>query len=147
MRALCHDYEFVYTCIVWGSGTKLAGDIALNIHVNMNERIINLSPSHSTFWFYMQTVRWLRKRMPPGPAPLPLFGNLLRIKGDVHRHLAELSREFGPLMTVFFDVRPVLILSSPAAVQEALFKKGAVYSSRPDALVCSKLVVPPLLYS
>uniref|UniRef100_A0A0D9XIU2 Uncharacterized protein n=1 Tax=Leersia perrieri TaxID=77586 RepID=A0A0D9XIU2_9ORYZ len=77
------------------------------------------------------------RRLPPGPRPLPLIGNLLDIAGDLpHRSLAHLARRHGPLMTLRLGTAGVTIVaSSPATAREVLQTHNGSLTGRspPDA--------------
>uniref|UniRef100_A0A0D9XIT8 Uncharacterized protein n=1 Tax=Leersia perrieri TaxID=77586 RepID=A0A0D9XIT8_9ORYZ len=76
------------------------------------------------------------RRLPPGPRPLPLIGNLLDIAGDLpHRSLARLARRHGPLMTVRLGTVVAVVASSPATAREILQTHNGSITGRvpPDA--------------
>uniref|UniRef100_A0A8C5QDL6 Cytochrome P450 n=1 Tax=Leptobrachium leishanense TaxID=445787 RepID=A0A8C5QDL6_9ANUR len=76
--------------------------------------------------------RMYRKRnLPPGPSPMPLIGNLLHIKrGEMVKSLMEVGSRFGPVYTVYFGPRPVVVISGYQAVKEALIDQGEEFSGR-----------------
>ncbi|XP_060114378.1 cytochrome P450 2G1-like [Heteronotia binoei] len=70
-------------------------------------------------------------RMPPGPTPLPLIGNFLQLKAaETCKSLIKLSEKYGPVFTVYFGSRPVVILCGHEAVKEALVDKAEEFSGR-----------------
>ncbi|XP_067329556.1 cytochrome P450 2G1-like [Anolis sagrei] len=70
-------------------------------------------------------------RLPPGPTPLPLIGNLLQIKpAETLKSLLKLREKYGPVFTVYFGTRPVLVLCGHQAVKEALIDKAEEFSGR-----------------
>ncbi|XP_078517168.1 cytochrome P450 2G1-like [Lissotriton helveticus] len=69
--------------------------------------------------------------LPPGPTPLPFLGNLLQLKGsDLYTSLLELRKKYGPVYTVYFGPRPVVILCGFEAVKEALIDQGGDFEGR-----------------
>uniref|UniRef100_A0A0E0M6T3 Cytochrome P450 n=1 Tax=Oryza punctata TaxID=4537 RepID=A0A0E0M6T3_ORYPU len=76
------------------------------------------------------------RRLPPGPTPLPLIGNLLDIASDLpHRSLARLAGRHGPLMTVRLGTVVAIVASSPSTAREILQTHNGSLTGRvpPDA--------------
>ncbi|XP_043851492.1 cytochrome P450 2F2-like [Dromiciops gliroides] len=72
-----------------------------------------------------------RGKLPPGPTPLPLIGNLLQLgSSKLDQRLMELSRRYGPVFTVHLGRRPAVVLSGTAALREALLLHGDAFSGR-----------------
>ncbi|XP_069489450.1 cytochrome P450 2A13-like isoform X2 [Ambystoma mexicanum] len=72
-----------------------------------------------------------RSRLPPGPFPLPLIGNLHQINtGDMVNSLKALSRKYGPVFTLHLGMRRVVMLWGYDAVKEALVDQGEEFSGR-----------------
>ncbi|XP_029780056.1 cytochrome P450 2S1 isoform X2 [Suricata suricatta] len=70
--------------------------------------------------------------LPPGPAPLPLLGNLLQLRpGALYLGLLRLSKKYGPVFTVYLGPwRRVVVLVGHKAVQEALGGQAEEFSGR-----------------
>ncbi|XP_048646817.1 cytochrome P450 2S1 [Marmota marmota marmota] len=77
---------------------------------------------------------WNRARghLPPGPAPLPLLGNLLQLRpGALYSGFLQLSEKYGPVFTVHLGPwRRVVVLVGHEAVQEALGGQAEEFSGR-----------------
>ncbi|RCV18895.1 hypothetical protein SETIT_3G339800v2 [Setaria italica] len=58
-------------------------------------------------------------RLPPGPRPLPIIGNALDLRGNLHHALARLARTHGPVMRLQLGPVPAVALSSRDAAREA----------------------------
>lgn len=86
---------------------------------------------------YIFTKHFLNKirNLPPSPFPtLPILGHLYLFKKPLHRTLSDISARFGPVLLLHFGSRPVLLVSSPSAVEECFTKNDVVFAA---ALVSS----------
>lgn len=79
--------------------------------------------------------RGISHKLPPGPCPYPIIGNLFQIDGIIHGSLAKLSRTYGPLMSLKLGKKVVIVVSSPEVAKELLQRHDLQVSSRgvPDA--------------
>ncbi|XP_059661689.1 geraniol 8-hydroxylase-like [Cornus florida] len=75
-------------------------------------------------------------RLPPGPTPLPIIGNLLKLGNEPHKSLAVLAKTHGPIMTLRLGQITTVVISSSAMAREILQKQDLLFSNRsiPDAL-------------
>uniref|UniRef100_A0A8D2IAV8 unspecific monooxygenase n=1 Tax=Urocitellus parryii TaxID=9999 RepID=A0A8D2IAV8_UROPR len=72
-----------------------------------------------------------RGKLPPGPMPLPILGNILQIDTkNISKSLTDLSKAYGPVFTVYLGLRPTVVLHGYEAVKEALIDHGEVFSGR-----------------
>lgn len=97
-------------------------------------------------WFFYYVVsflslyfltQWLiqNKGLPPSPSiSLPIIGHLHLLKKPLHRTLAKLSKQHGPVLFFHFGSRPVLVVSSPAVAEECFTKNDVVFANRPRLL-------------
>ncbi|NXC31943.1 CP2C8 protein, partial [Campylorhamphus procurvoides] len=70
-------------------------------------------------------------KMPPGPTPLPILGNLLQVKpNNLAKTLQKLSEEYGPVFTVHLGSDPVVVLHGYDVVKEALVDRADEFASR-----------------
>ncbi|CAI5780740.1 cytochrome P450 2G1-like [Podarcis lilfordi] len=70
-------------------------------------------------------------KLPPGPMPLPVIGNFLQIKSsETLKSLLRLRDKYGPVFTVYFGNRPIVVLCGHEAVKEALIDKAEEFSGR-----------------
>ncbi|XP_026180005.1 cytochrome P450 2K1-like [Mastacembelus armatus] len=68
---------------------------------------------------------------PPGPKPLALLGNLLHV--DFKRldsSLFDLSKKYGPVFTVHFGLKKVLVLAGYRTVKQALINHAKEFGDR-----------------
>ncbi|KAH9929349.1 cytochrome P450 [Fomitopsis serialis] len=79
-----------------------------------------------------QLGRGRRLRLPPGPKPLPIIGNVHQVPAEYQeRAFARWSKTYGDLMYTKMFTRPILIINSLKVARELLDKRGNKYSSRP----------------
>ncbi|XP_062959286.1 cytochrome P450 2C19-like isoform X1 [Cynocephalus volans] len=72
-----------------------------------------------------------RGKLPPGPTPLPIIGNILQIDvKDISKSLSNFSKVYGPVFTVYFGMNPTVVLHGYEAVKEALIDMGEEFSGR-----------------
>ncbi|XP_068575143.1 cytochrome P450 2K1-like isoform X2 [Cebidichthys violaceus] len=72
-----------------------------------------------------------QRKEPPGPRPLPVFGNLLQLNlKSVHSTLFELSKNYGSVFTVYFGPQKVLILAGYKTVKQALVNYAVEFGER-----------------
>ncbi|XP_061086098.1 cytochrome P450 2K1-like isoform X2 [Conger conger] len=68
---------------------------------------------------------------PPGPRPLPLFGNLLHLDLKwLHVSLCELSKKYGSVFTVHLGPKKVVVLAGYRAVKQALLNYAEEFGDR-----------------
>ncbi|KAG8548600.1 hypothetical protein GDO81_000525 [Engystomops pustulosus] len=81
------------------------------------------------------------KNFPPGPKPLPIIGNILTMDmAKPHKTLLELSKTYGPVLSVQIGLSKVVVLCDFGAVKEALINQAESFSDRPVAPVIAKIL-------
>ncbi|KAL1547481.1 unspecific monooxygenase [Salvia divinorum] len=68
------------------------------------------------------------RKFPPGPPRLPILGNILQLGRNPHKSMAELAKQYGPLMSLKLGTQFVGVVSSPEMAREILQKQGLVFS-------------------
>ncbi|CAH1449146.1 unnamed protein product [Lactuca virosa] len=93
--------------------------------------LLFLGISFITFLFLLHGLGLYRARkLPPGPAGLPIIGNLLDIGPKPHESLAKLSHKYNPLMTIRLGSITSVVASTPNAAREILQHNDDACSSR-----------------
>ncbi|KAI3327605.1 cytochrome P450 [Xylariaceae sp. AK1471] len=78
---------------------------------------------------------------PPGPRTTPLIGNLHQIpRQKKHIQFERWAREFGPVYSLILGTKVMIVLNSDVAVKDLIDKRGAIYSSRPDAYIAQDIL-------
>ncbi|KAK2656918.1 hypothetical protein Ddye_009970 [Dipteronia dyeriana] len=74
--------------------------------------------------------------LPPGPCPFPVIGNILKLGNKPHQALTDLSKTYGPIMTLKLGSITTIVISSPHVAKEALQTHDHALSSRtiPDGV-------------
>ncbi|XP_073497689.1 cytochrome P450 2A4-like isoform X3 [Phyllobates terribilis] len=75
---------------------------------------------------------WSRGKLPPGPTPLPLLGNALKVGSDIANSLMKLSEKYGDVFTVYLGSRPVVVVTGYKLVREIYLDKGDEFLNRGD---------------
>eukprot|EP01018_Ginkgo_biloba_P008230 Gb_40815 [translate_table: standard] len=79
-------------------------------------------------------------KLPPGPPPLPIIGNLHMLGKLPHRKLRELSKKYGPIMFLRLGSVPTVVASSPEMAKDVLKTNDLIFASRPATCVGKNMV-------
>nr|XP_048294918.1 cytochrome P450 2C18-like [Myodes glareolus] len=81
-----------------------------------------------------------RRKLPPGPTPLPIIGNILQVDlKDISKSLKNFSKVYGPVFTLYLGRKPAVVLHGYEAVKEALIDHGEEFSGRGSIPVFDKI--------
>ncbi|KAJ8272078.1 hypothetical protein COCON_G00109370 [Conger conger] len=81
------------------------------------------------------------KNFPPGPQPIPIFGNLLQLNlGKLVRDLKKLSERYGKVYSIYLGRKPAVVLNGLQAMKEALVTQSVEFAGRPKGLMINHLL-------
>ncbi|CAI9599384.1 unnamed protein product, partial [Staurois parvus] len=79
------------------------------------------------------SLLWRRGKLPPGPTPLPILGNILQLGGgDIVAHLAKMREKYGDMFTIYLGSRPVVVVNGYNAVKEVYVDRADDFIARGD---------------
>ncbi|XP_074263214.1 cytochrome P450 76T24-like [Silene latifolia] len=71
-----------------------------------------------------------KSKRPPGPKPWPIIGNIHQLGDKPHLSVAELSKKYGPIMSLKLGTMTIIVISSPQVAKEMFLKHDLTFSSR-----------------
>ncbi|XP_057633337.1 cytochrome P450 2C42-like isoform X3 [Chionomys nivalis] len=81
------------------------------------------------FSYWKQSSK--RGKLPPGPTPLPIIGNIHQIDAKKrHQAFSKFSKIYGPVFTLYFGMKPTVVLHGYETIKEALIGHGEEFSGR-----------------
>uniref|UniRef100_A0A8C6FZS2 Uncharacterized protein n=1 Tax=Moschus moschiferus TaxID=68415 RepID=A0A8C6FZS2_MOSMO len=85
--------------------------------------------------------QWHAKgKLPPGPTPLPIVGNILQINTkNVSKSLSKLAEDYGPVFTLYFGMKPTVVVHGYEAVKQVLIDQSEEFSGRGSLPVADKI--------
>ncbi|XP_069839960.1 cytochrome P450 2K1-like [Dendropsophus ebraccatus] len=99
--------------------------------LNRVDVLLFLSACIAFFVYWMNGSKKSKAKMPPGPTPLPLIGNLNLVDlKKPHQSLMKLSEKYGEVFTVQFGPRKVVVIAGYKAVKEALITRAEDFGER-----------------
>ncbi|XP_078024362.1 cytochrome P450 2D15-like [Epinephelus lanceolatus] len=106
----------------------------------MSASVVLLLVALMLFLLFCQTHR--AKNFPPGPRPIPIFGNLLQLNLESPiADLERLAKRYGNVYSLFIGPRPVVVINGLQALKEALINKADDFSGRPQDQMVNHAVV------
>jgi len=95
----------------------------------------------ATILDYIRMLR-LRKKLPPGPFPLPLVGNHFQTPSIRPWIEWETWTEYynSPMITLWIGRHPRIILNDAWTASDLLEKKSDIFSSRPHLIVMGDVI-------
>nr|XP_008268458.1 cytochrome P450 2C18 [Oryctolagus cuniculus] len=81
-----------------------------------------------------------RRKLPPGPTPLPIIGNILQMDlKDISKSFSNFSKVYGPVFTLYIGTKPTVVLHGYEAVKEALIDLGEEFAGRGSFPVAERM--------
>jgi len=82
---------------------------------------------------YLHILVWRKlKKLPPGPTPVPLLGNLLLLKtDDVAAEFAPLFKKYGNVFSFWFGNKLAIVEADPKIEYELMVTRGDDFNARP----------------
>uniref|UniRef100_A0A914WU01 Unspecific monooxygenase n=1 Tax=Plectus sambesii TaxID=2011161 RepID=A0A914WU01_9BILA len=82
--------------------------------------------------YLVDTFYWKRRKLPPGPTPLPIIGNLIPIiaAADPVDQFLIWKKQFGPVYTVWLGPYANVFVTDYDVMHDALVKQGDAYAGR-----------------
>uniref|UniRef100_A0A0P4VXB1 Cytochrome P450 n=1 Tax=Scylla olivacea TaxID=85551 RepID=A0A0P4VXB1_SCYOL len=74
---------------------------------------------------------------PPGPTPIPFFGNLLSLRKYSecpYQGFCELKEKYGPVYSLKMGNNPTVVVNTFDTIKEVLINKANSFDARPDLL-------------
>ncbi|XP_043854298.1 cytochrome P450 2K1-like [Dromiciops gliroides] len=89
--------------------------------------------------FYLKTLLE-RYKLPPGPLPMPLIGNLNLVDlNKLYISLTELSKTYGQVFTVHMGPKKKVVLVGYDVIKDAFLSHGEEFASRPEIPIFKKI--------
>ncbi|XP_057633453.1 cytochrome P450 2C26-like isoform X5 [Chionomys nivalis] len=81
-----------------------------------------------------------RRKLPPGPTPLPIIGNILQMDlKDISKSLKNFSKVYGSVFTLYLGRKPTVVLHGYKALKEAFIDNGDEFAGRGNFPMAEKI--------
>ncbi|OCT68830.1 cytochrome P450 2A13 [Xenopus laevis] len=88
-------------------------------------------------------MSWRRHKkrldLPPGPVPLPLLGNVLQGNTKLYESHRKLSKQYGPVFTIWMGSTPAVVLCGYEVLKDALIIHSHQFGARGSMPVTERL--------
>uniref|UniRef100_A0A165X6G2 Cytochrome P450 n=1 Tax=Daucus carota subsp. sativus TaxID=79200 RepID=A0A165X6G2_DAUCS len=71
------------------------------------------------------------QKLPPGPFPLPIIGNIHKLGEHPHKSLTKLAQVYGPIMRLKLGRMTSIVISSSSTARQVLRKQDIAFYNRP----------------
>ncbi|KAK9749294.1 hypothetical protein RND81_02G115800 [Saponaria officinalis] len=69
-------------------------------------------------------------KLPLGPKPWPIVGHMHLLGDKPHQNVTQLSKKYGPIMSLRLGSAPIIVISCPKIAKEMFLKHDLAFSSR-----------------
>ena len=83
------------------------------------------------FLWLLRQKRRISTKLPPGPYPWPIIGNLHQLRLPTHRTLKSLADKYGPILFLRLGSVPTVVVSSAEMAKLFLKTHDFIFASRP----------------
>ncbi|EDL94179.1 cytochrome P450, family 2, subfamily c, polypeptide 70, isoform CRA_b [Rattus norvegicus] len=91
-------------------------------------------------FLFLWNQHHVRRKLPPGPTPLPIFGNILQVGvKNISKSMCMLAKEYGPVFTMYLGMKPTVVLYGYEVLKEALIDRGEEFSDKMHSSMLSKV--------
>ncbi|XP_065147824.1 cytochrome P450 2F2-like isoform X2 [Paramisgurnus dabryanus] len=81
------------------------------------------------------------KNFPPGPRPVPFFGNLLQLNiANPLKDFERLANRYGKVYSLYIGSKPTVVLNGFEVIKEALVNKAVEFAGRPQDLMVNHVM-------
>ncbi|XP_038146913.1 cytochrome P450 2B4-like [Cyprinodon tularosa] len=93
------------------------------------------------FFLLLQLKPRRPKNFPPGPPTLPILGNLLylNLKNPL-KDFERLRQSYGNVYSIFFGLKPVVMINGFQAMREAMIVKAVDFAGRPQDMFMNDVI-------
>ncbi|XP_051560077.1 cytochrome P450 2F2-like [Myxocyprinus asiaticus] len=92
------------------------------------------------FLLFLKLRIWRPKNFPPGPTPIPFFGNLLQLDcTNPLKDLDKFAQRYGSLYSLYIGRQPAVVLAGQKVIREALVTQGVEFAGRSDTMFVSHI--------
>ena len=84
--------------------------------------------------FIVKILNHSNQKLPPSPFSLPIIGHFYLLKRSLLQKIETLSLQYGPILSLKFGSRSILVVSSPSVVEECFTKNDIIFANRPRTM-------------